>query len=153
MSDSPALGDEEPPVEIECRSPCDGTGYYLSALDVYACPLCGDIAARENIETTSRGVPLLNGGDEEDYVRFVGRLALDEVMEGPCAVIKMPYDAKDDLKELPFRGSERRWSDEVEHWVILDRWRRRAAEHMEERGWGVVDLVDLRETHVDDVEE
>lgn len=138
---------EEPPEVIECHSPCSGSGYYLDALDAYACPLCGDISLRENVETTSRELPLLAGGDEERYVRFVGRVVLDEVEEGPCAVVKMPYDAKDDLKDLPFRASERRWSDELDHWVILDRWRERAAEHMTDRGWDVVDLVALREAH------
>lgn len=126
-------------------SPCTGTGYYIEEYDVYACPTCGDIAETDNLYELSNGGTLLAGGDEEDFVRVVGQTLLDDVLVGRMAIIKQPYAAKDDLKELPFRQSERQWSEEVNHWAILDSWRERFVAHMKDAGWKTIDFVALQD--------
>lgn len=130
---------------VECHSPCRGVGYYIEQYDAYACPLCGDIAYADNLYETTRKTMLLSGGDEADFIRIVGTVVSADESGGPFALLKSPYEAKEDIKDLPYRESERRWSDEFNHWIILDSWRSKFVEHMREKDWKVIDLVKIRE--------
>lgn len=126
---------------VECHSPCHGEGRYIEEYDVFACNYCGSISYSENLYRTNSGTLLLSGGDEDDFVRVVGRVCLDDMPVGPMAIIKSPYEAKRDIKKLDFRTTERRWSDEVNHWVMRTSYLDTFVEHMRESGWKVLNLL------------
>lgn len=57
---------------------------------------------------------------------------------GESLVIEMPKLAKEDLKELGWQASHRRWDDERDVWLADADRVRMIQEHMESKGWRVV---------------
>ena len=80
--------------------------------------------------------------DLSEWVVIRGRATVGEVAE-PVALIDSPYAAKEDIKGLPFQATERRWSDELNSWVIGVSAESRFIEHMRSRGWNALNLAQI----------
>lgn len=130
---------------IECMSPCIGYAFLVEEHDVWACPYCGKIGGEEQLY---RDRNLLSGDISEEFVVINGAVSLREVRIGPMLLLECPYEAKEDLKKLPFRDSERRWMKEYQKWAIRLSWRKRFIEHMRDNGWKVIDLYSIRQKEV-----
>jgi len=129
-----------------CTGPeCSDVGAVpVSDIESWVCPSCGRITDRyyrTSRAFTDSPVEI----DPDDIVRVVGEMFTSD---GYRALLDLPYDAKDDLKDLPFRETERRWNDDIGYWVIATYAKQRAIDHMTDRGWPVVDLVQLRRDHL-----
>ena len=113
-----------------------------NASDIWVCATCGRVTDR--CTNDSRGQwSLSHPTDEFDLSEWVvvrGRTVIDEIIP-PVSIVDSPFAAKDDLKELPFRQTDRRWSDDLDSWVVATHSEEFLVAHMRERGWDVVNLA------------
>lgn len=62
---------------------------------------------------------------------------------GETVIIDMPKFAKEDLKELGWMATHRRWDDDRERWLADAGRAHMIREHMESKGWTVDVFVDV----------
>ena len=129
--------------EVECHSPCTGAAEWDEQAEALVCRKCGRIGDRECVSETSRGTPLFTGGQEEDYIRFVGTITTypSTYHIGPWIVIKSPYDAKDAIKSLDEGKTGRLWDPDLSCWLIKEGSKEVAKEQLNKTQFDVIDFT------------
>jgi len=122
---------------------CDADTEHYPDIGVWACPFCGNVSPSHY--NTDRG-PIL--ADEDPVTDVIVVRGLLSSKAGLKAVLDTPYRAKEDLLDLPQKTS-RRWNPDLDSWTVMAHSRGLAASHLEEAGWPVIDLVELRRARGD----
>jgi len=129
--------------EVECHSPCTGMAEWNEQAEVFVCENCGRIGDRECVGETSRGLGLFTGGQEDNYIRFVGTVTIPASTYhiGPWVVVKSPYEAKEVIKSLDEGTTGRMWHSEMSCWLIKERKKETAKEHLNNTEYNVIDFT------------
>lgn len=123
---------------------CDVPTHHVPEGGFWVCPYCSE--ASTNHMATGNGPVLGRANPETEPILVIGTLA---TKDGLRAVLRSPFVSKEDLEDLPDEA-DGRWNPNRTAWTINADAVDVLEEHMEERGWPVVDLVTLREKRSED---
>lgn len=128
---------------VECHSPCSGTAKWNEEAEVFVCEKCGRVGGHESVSKTSRGTRLFTGGQEDDYIRFIGTVTTyaSTYHIGPWIVIKSPYKAKEAIKSLDEEVTGRIWDSNMSCWLIKKSAKENAKEQLKEFDYDIIDFT------------
>lgn len=128
---------------VECHSPCSGIAEWNERAGVFVCRKCGRIGDHEALSTTTRNETLFTGGQEEDYIRFVGTITTypSTYHIGPWVVIKSPYEAKAAIKSLDEDTTGRLWDSDISCWLIKESAKQVAKKQLNNTKYDVIDFT------------
>lgn len=129
--------------EVECYSPCRGYAKWDKNAGVFVCDTCGRIGDESTVGETSMGVELFTGGQEDQYIRFVGVITTypSTYHIGPWVVVKSPYEAKEAVKSLDESTTGRMWDSNMSCWLIKERFKDMAKEQLNQTEFDVIDFT------------
>lgn len=113
-------------------------------IGVWVCATCGRMTDRCTNDSQGRW-SLAAPSDEFEkagWVTIRGRIVLEDIIP-PVSVVDSPYAAKNDIKQLPFRATERQWVDDLNSWVVATDAEQRFVEHMRAYGWPTVNVAQV----------
>jgi len=125
--------------KVECHSPCTGTAKWNDRANVFVCDTCGRIGDERAVSDH----PLFTGGQEEEYIRFIGTVTTHPSTYhiGPWVVVKSPYEAKDAIKSLDEEKTGRLWDSDLSCWLIKERCKSFAKEELNKTDFDVIDFT------------
>ena len=129
--------------EVECHSPCSGYAEWDKNAEVFVCDTCGRIGDESSVGETSGGDRLFTGGQEDQYIRFVGVVTTypSTYHIGPWVVVKSPYEAKEQIKSLDESKTGRMWDSNMSCWLIKKSHKDVAKEQLNQTEFNVIDFT------------
>lgn len=112
---------------------------------VWVCGTCGRVTDQVSPDSSDR-LALSRPSDDSLPDRWVVVRARGWLQgEVYCRVsfVDAPYAARESIKKLPFRNTERRWVDDWNKWVIRTGVEAQLLEQVRSDGWGALNLPEI----------